>query len=158
MPKVLEKNNKIRLLIVGDGPLFSQLKNLAIKLNLIKNIIFAGKVEYKLLPFYYAAADIFVHPPYGFEAFGKVIIEAMACGKPIISTYCGGPEEIIDNYLNGILIEPNNPDKLADVIIQLIQDDQLIKKLIKNALKKVDTTFSWKIISKKYIKFLNNFI
>ncbi|MBD3227638.1 MAG: glycosyltransferase [Candidatus Lokiarchaeota archaeon] len=156
MQFILKKNKNFKLMIVGDGPQLFKLKQLSRKYNLKNNVIFTNKVDYSLLQFYYAACDIFIHVPYKFEAFGRVLIEAMASKKPVISTYCGGPEEIIDHNKNGLLLKSNNPQKISETILNLYHDEAFSKMLSINALKKVKSVYSWEIIIKKYLKILNS--
>lgn len=64
--------------------------------------------------------DAFILPSLH-ETFGVVIIEALACGKPVIATSCGGPEEIINNK-NGILVPPSDAISLRDAMLNMIQE------------------------------------
>lgn len=83
---------------------------------------------------YMAAADVFVLSSL-FEGFGNVIVEAMACGTPVVATDCPyGPREIISDGENGILVEPASPDALARGILRVLGDGELKRRLAANGL------------------------
>lgn len=89
------------------------------------------------------------------EGFGMVIIEAMACGCPVVSYALSGPCEIIENGTNGILVENQNVDKLAESIVSLYNNKEMQKIIGENALGTVEK-YSLKNIVDKWEKILNN--
>ena len=93
----------------------------------------------------YAASDAIVHCSTKPEPFGRDIIEAMACGKPVISTDLGAPKEIITEQA-GILISPNNSNVLAENIMSLLDDSKRRERLGANARKIAESAFSIKKI------------
>jgi glycosyltransferase involved in cell wall biosynthesis len=100
-----------RLIILGSGPLRGALQTLVDRLDLTKSVDFVG-FQSNALPFF-RQADAFVLSS-RCEGFGNVIVEAMGCGTPVISTRCEhGPPEILDNGRYGVLVEPCNPAALA---------------------------------------------
>lgn len=102
------------LRIIGDGELESNLKSLVARLGLSNQIVFLGaKVERDLI-IEYQKCDIFVAPSLK-ESFGVTLVEALACGKPVVSTCCGGPEWIIHDK-NGILSKPGDSKDLKEKI------------------------------------------
>ncbi len=104
---LLEKQDKpVNLTIVGpisDETYFSELKQLAIKLQIVEHLKFIVSVEQvKLIP-YYQKANLLLLPS-THESFGMVMVEAMACGTPVAAIKgSGGPDEIVENDINGIL-------------------------------------------------------
>jgi glycosyltransferase involved in cell wall biosynthesis len=89
--------------------------------------------SYEEIPRYMAAADIFVLPSVS-EGLGIVVLEAMACGLPVIGTRVGGiPDMITDNY-NGLLVEPKDAQGLAKAIIQVLSDEKMRQRLSYGAL------------------------
>lgn len=111
---IVDENKDIQLEIVGDGPEKSKLEKLASELGLKDKIIFYGQVAHKEVYNKLSDCDVFVLPS-EYETFGVVLIEALACGKPVISTKCGGPEDIV-NGRNGILVEVDNVVELANAM------------------------------------------
>ncbi len=114
--KIVKKisNIKLKLLIFGEGPLEVELNNL-IKSFKLQNDITIKKFNYDLCDWYYSC-DLFILPSLH-EGFANVIIEALSFQKKIIATKCGGPEEILENEKFGKLIDINNPDMIANNIV-----------------------------------------
>lgn len=120
--------DNIFLLVCGTGQLDMDLKDLASKLGISKRVIFYGFV--KNVYDYMKICDVVVNPSIEPESFGRVIIEAMALGKIVISTNLGGPKEIIDNEKDGFLIEPNY-QSLLDILKRILEgyyDEEKIKE------------------------------
>ncbi|MFZ5559397.1 MAG: glycosyltransferase family 4 protein [Patescibacteria group bacterium] len=132
------QDTKYKILIIGEGQERKKLENLIKKYNLEDVIILAGAIPdaYK----YLKAFDIFVLPSVK-EGFPWTILEAMAAEVPVIATEVGAIPEIIENNKNGILIEPKNPNDLAESIKRLINDKNLREKLAKEARKTVEEKF-----------------
>jgi len=74
------------------------------------------------------ALDLLVLPSH-YEPFGRVLVEAMAAGKPVIGTKVGGIPEIIENGTNGLLVAPGSPDALAGAIIRILQDPDMARRM-----------------------------
>ncbi|KZX14865.1 glycosyltransferase family 4 protein [Methanobrevibacter curvatus] len=123
--------NESNLLIVGDGLLSNELKKTVAK-NKIKNVIFTGirKDVEKIIPY----SDMLILPSFS-ESFGLVLLEGLACGKPVIGSNIGGIREIITDDV-GILINPNNPQEMANAMDLIIEDQTLRDKFKKNARKR----------------------
>jgi glycosyltransferase involved in cell wall biosynthesis len=98
---------------------------------------------------YMAAADLFVLSS-RFEGFGNVIVEAMACGVPVVATDCPfGPGEIIKDGRNGMLVAPDSTSALAEGILRVLMDKELKKRLaISGATRALD--FDAKVIARAY--------
>ncbi|MBM4140036.1 MAG: glycosyltransferase [Nitrospira sp.] len=123
----LRKTEKVKLLVIGDGPERDRLQALASGLGIKNDTTFVGFQEnpYKFI----RRSDVFVHTCL-VEGFGNSIIEAMACGVPVIATDCPyGPGEIIKNGENGILVPVNDIEALAKAIHVLLQDERRRKEL-----------------------------
>ena len=122
------KKCSLRVLILGEGKERPKLEYYAKKLGVSDNVCFLG---FQNNPFkYMARADIFVLSSL-WEGFGNVIIEAMACGIPVISTRCpSGPEEIIIDGVNGLLVKVGDAEEMAQAILKLLKDKILREKLV----------------------------
>lgn len=106
-----------RLMILGSGPLEKALRDLTAQLGLTESVDFLG-FQSNALPFI-RQADAFLLSSLC-EGFGNVIVEAMGCGTPVISTRCEhGPSEILDNGRYGVLVEPHSPAALAEAMDQV---------------------------------------
>ncbi len=114
---IYRRNGNGRLLILGTGPRHDILVDLVARLNLTEAIDFVG-FRAGVLPFF-RQADAFVMSS-RCEGFGNVIVEALGCGTPVISTRCDhGPSEILDDGRYGLLVEQQNPAALAEAMDQV---------------------------------------
>ena len=103
------------------------------------------------LRFVYSAADVFVAPSIQ-EAFGKTLIEAMACGTPVVAFDATGPRDIINHKKDGYLARPFEPEDLANGINWVLENERSWDYLSKNARQKVEREFGLVHIAKQYIK------
>ena len=125
-PLIIKKRRDVVFVIGGDGPLRSFHERLANKLGIRNRIIFTGWIPRKLVPYYYAMSDVVVVPSLQ-EAFGLVVSEAMACGKPVVGSNVGGiPDQIVDGY-NGFLVPPKDPEALAERVLWLLEHQEEAK-------------------------------
>ncbi len=108
----------IYLVIGGDGPLRTDLINLANTLGLKDSIQFTGFIPEEKLPSYYQMADLFVLPTRELEGFGLVTLEAMASGLPVLGTPVGGTKEIIGNFDSSFIFKGTDPYSIADLILE----------------------------------------
>ncbi|MCG2576277.1 glycosyltransferase [Dechloromonas sp. XY25] len=110
--KALAKvSSGVTLRVVGDGPEMAFFQHLADDLGLSERVRWLGAIPRDQMPEHYQTCDAFVLPSQG-ETFGVAFIEALAFGKPLIATRCGGPEEIV-NARNGLLVPMNSVDDLV---------------------------------------------
>ena len=109
--------NSIQFIIAGDGEFLPFYKNLAIKKNIDKYIIWSGYINRTDAPILFNSCNAFVLPSKQ-ETFGVVYAEAIACGLPIIATKCGGPESII-NKQNGILVNIGDSIEIKNALINI---------------------------------------
>jgi len=107
-----EFRNRLAVLkIAGEGPLYTELQDLAESLCISSQVCFLGRLSRKEVRDEMLSAHCFVHPS-NYETFGVVLIEALACGLPLIATRSGGPEDIV-NQDNGILVDANSEVQMA---------------------------------------------
>lgn len=151
IPHVIRKNPKVKFVIAGEGGEKDKLKTLADKLGVRTHLLFAGYVTDKALPSYYAASDIFVLHTF-YESFGIVLAEAMACGKPVISTRVGAVPEVIDDCKNGLLVPPADSQELAAAILKLAANHALRAKLGAMGRRKAINEYSWATVTKRYVE------
>jgi glycosyltransferase involved in cell wall biosynthesis len=151
---LMKKYPNIRLLFVGDGPERTRLEQEARRLSMHDKVIFAG--VRKDIERMYAAIDIFVLPSTCREAFGMVLIEAMAMGKPVIATTMGGIPEIVDDEVNGILVPPQDPDAIAHAIARYIEDGAFSRKVALEGRKLIEQKFSDEAMGDSFENVLRN--
>ena len=134
MPLILEEHPKTHLTIVGGGYLRERLEKLANTLNITQNVSFLGLVseEDKILA--YNAGDIFVSPSFA-ELEGMTVLEAMACGKPIIvpNGEMNAARFFVDG--NGLLFETANIKDLAEKVLTILKDEELRTRMGETSLK-----------------------
>jgi len=128
-----------------------QLKNLVKKHRLENRVTFLGFVPHdKVLPSFYRQADIFILAS-RYEPFGLTTLEAMACGTtPIVSRVAGSREVIIDG-LNGFIFDTHDRKALAELVLKLLTDQKLRKKVAENAAFTIKEHYSWNKIVEKFI-------
>jgi glycosyltransferase involved in cell wall biosynthesis len=116
----------LRLLLVGDGPLRSEVEDQVRRMGLDEQVRFLGvRMD---VPAILATADVFVLSSH-WEGNPLSIMEAMAAGKPVIATAVGGVPELVENGVSGILVPPRTPDALAEAMILLAREAVLRRKM-----------------------------
>jgi glycosyltransferase involved in cell wall biosynthesis len=148
-------NNPNSLLyIFGSGPEYKRLLKLVFNLKLEKKVFLKGQVYPNDLVKFYQRSHCFVLPSIK-ETFGVVLIEAMACGLPIISTSSGGPEDLIKPF-NGVLVEPTNVSQMAQAMQYILNNydsyksEEIRGEIVKN--------FSEDVISNRMMQLYKNVI
>ena len=141
------------MIIGGEGDLKEKYQKMAVDLKIKDKVIFVGNISNDQLIKFYNLTDIFVLSSISrSEAFGLVLLEAMACGKPIIVSNLPGPRTLVKEGENGFKVKPGDADDLAKKIGLILKDRQLIKKMGENALKLVREKYNWKEIVQKLEK------
>jgi glycosyltransferase involved in cell wall biosynthesis len=125
--KILERHPEATLFVVGgDHPLdvayAERVREMVRELSCGEQFILAGQRPMTEVPLWHAAADLIVHPVVGVEPFGMSIVEAMALGKAVVASDLGGPAEVIQNGVSGILIRGGDAGLLASTVLQLLED------------------------------------
>jgi len=145
-------NNNIKALIVGSGNLKKKYQDQAKKLGVGDRIIFAGYVSGDILPEHYNLTDIFVLPSVDkSEAFGLVLLEAMACGKPLIASNLKGVRSVVIPGHNGFLVEPKNPKDLADKIRFFMENRKLANQFSLNGIETANQKYRWPKVVEKLV-------
>lgn len=132
---------KFKIIIGGEGKLLQELKSKSKELDIDNNIIFHGFV--KDTKSFLESIDLFILTS-KWEGFGYVIVEAMACKKPVIAFNTSSNPEIIDNNTTGYLIKPYNIDEIANKVIDLSKNDKLREQMGIDAYKRAVEKFSIK--------------
>ncbi len=138
---LLQSRNDVSFLLVGEGALKEELKILCADLKIEKNVIFAG--ERSDIPEILSLTDIFVLPSLR-EGLGLAILEAMACGKPVIATNVGGIPEIVKDGVSGILVSPKDPEVLHSAMNELLGNREKLRKMGYNGKRVCNESFDSK--------------
>lgn len=109
----------LSLVIVGAGPEALILQEQASRLLLSDKVLFVGTLPHDKIPDWMNACDVFVLPS-RYESFGCTLMEALACGKPVVATSVGGPTEFLRDGEHGRLVEPGNPIQIAAAIREVL--------------------------------------
>ena len=136
---VKSRGLKFRAVIGGGGELESDLRAQVTSLGLDNDIKFIGWVGDK--DAFYAGLDMFVLPSH-YEAFGIVVIEAMAAGVPIVSTDAIGPREILREHHDGLFVPRDDATAMADAIGTLLRNESLAQQFAASARQRVESEYS----------------
>ncbi len=157
---ILEYYDDVEFLIVGDGPLWDDLKQKVDELNINTKVKFLGQVSNADIPKIIEKVDIGVSTSLT-EQFPYNILELMAAGKPVVATDVGCVSKMVKNGVNGFVVPPKDSLSLAENIIKLLKDPETACKMGENSRKRVENLFSMNNMLNKleisYEKALGNF-
>jgi len=126
-----------------------RLASLRDELGLVEHLAWLDILPEDALPVFYGAADVFVLPS-RYELFGMVMLEAMACGVPVVATRFGGPAEVIRDGREGLLVDPSEVDELAMAIRELVQDPAHRERMGAEARTRIEGRYSWDVSAEKH--------
>lgn len=151
MRQLKESGRTAKAVIVGAGPLEDELQAFVKKHSLQEQVIFTGWVDQSELPGYYGSADVFAGPSL-YEAQGLVFAEALAAGLPVITTKGNGPDDFIQDGVNGYLIKSKSQQELFEKLAKLYDNPTLLRQMKAAAPQSVREKFAWETAAKSYIK------
>ena len=160
---LLNEEPKPHLLIGGDGYLREELKGYARTKGVADCVMFLGSIPLDLTPNWYSVADIYVQPSIvdkegNTEGLGMTPMEALSCEIPCVCSRVGGIPDLIVDGVNGYLVEPANPQALADKISILLKDKGLRTEMGKQGRSFVLDNFSWEAKAKELVKVYRSLI
>lgn len=145
--KLKEEFPELICLIIGavselrkDQEYYEYIKELIETRQLKEKVFFTGYRND--VPDMISSLDILIHTSTEPEPLGRVVLEGMLLGKPVIATAHGGPVEIIENNISGVLVKPSDAGELAERIREILNNQEFRDSLCKNAVKRVDEKFS----------------
>jgi glycosyltransferase involved in cell wall biosynthesis len=148
--KIVKEQAETKFVIVGDGPLKSQLVSSIESNNLSSNFTFLSNVKDADLPALYNCADVFVLPSIQ-EGQGIVLLEAQASAKPVVAFNIGGVNEAVVNGETGLLAKPGSTDELTEALLKLLSDNPLREKMGANGRKFVTENFTWDLCAERIL-------
>ncbi len=150
--KLKKKEKNIRLIVVGEGKEEKEKIEKFIKKRKIQDIIFEGSAREEDLPKYYRTCDIFCSPAIFGESFGIVLLEAMACGKPIVAFSNTGYKEVLKGKGVNFLVKPKDIEGLEKKLLKLIKSKNLREEMGGWGLKEAQK-YSWDKIAIETLNF-----
>ena len=150
LAKVRVLESDVILRVAGSGPEEARLRILAGQLGVAEAVIFEGRLSREEIVRLYAEADAMINPT-TVDNMPNSVMEALACGIPVISTNVGGVPFIISDQETGLLVPPNDPEKLAAAILRLRGDAALQQTLRANGLAQVEQ-YTWGEVRQKWLQ------
>jgi len=150
----LLKNEKIEIRIAGDGPLRSLFEEKIAK-NGLNNVKLLGLVSHDHLVKLYQESTMFIFPSH-YEGLPTVLLEAMACGIPVIVSNIPAHQDLIKDHVNGLFVKKGSAEDLAEKIKYLMDNPILRNKLGIAARKTIEKSYTWEKIVQDYIKLYKN--
>ena len=132
--RMLEVNNQLQFIVMGDGPMRDEIHAYAKKLNLGNKVIFTG--YRKDIPDVLADLDVFLITSKT-EGLGTSILDAFACRVPVVATAAGGIPELVEHKDTGLLCEVRDSEGIAKAVMQVVNEKGLAEKLCEGAFLKV---------------------
>ena len=150
--RILEEKSEIKILVGGDGPLRDKIEIYLEEENLNDKVKLAGLIPHDKLPDYMNELKLLVLPSYT-EGLPNIMLEAMACGTPVLATPVGGVPDLIEDEETGFIMENNSPECIAKNVIRALEHPDL-EKIVKNARKLVEEKYTYEATVERYRKIL----
>lgn len=151
MKYIVQRAPNCYLIIGGTGPEKENLVKQVHRLNIFNNVLFAGFIPDADIGAYFNLCDIFMFNS-TYETFGIVLAQAMAYGKPIVSVKNTAIPGVVKDGECGLLVESNQPQRMAEAAVQLLIDPQMRKAMGARGHERAKTLFDWDIVASKYEK------
>ena len=157
MPQIVARRSDVRVVIAGDGPLQEDLARMASDLGVREHLQLVGGVRWNDTGQYFNMCDICVVPSVrdaegNVDGLPNVLLEAMACGRPLVATRVAGIPEVVTHGQNGLLVEEKNPSQLADAVLQLLASPALLERYGAASRFKVETELTWSNIATRMVE------
>ena len=152
IPEVLEKENAIKILIVGEGQLRDKIEEYLNKVNLNNKVKLVGWSQHDELPDYLNVLKLVVLPSYT-EGLPNIMLEAMACGTPVLATPVGVIPDVIKDGWTGFIMDNNSPECIAKNVISALNHANL-DKIVKNARELVEKEYTYEAAVERYRQIL----
>jgi phosphatidyl-myo-inositol dimannoside synthase len=165
LAKVARAIPDVAYVIAGEGNDLGYLDQLARECGVRENVIFAGRVSEEELPLLYNACDVFVmcsraeRTRRGIlaEGFGMALVEASACGKPVIAGRSGGVPDAVQDGLTGLLVDPNDVEAAAAAMVKLLREPIVANIMGENGRKWVESEMNWSRAAEEFEQAMRKF-
>ena len=137
--------------LVGEGEQRPVVERMVSELGLTRRVHFVGWVARDRIADHYRSADIFVTAP-TWEGMPNTVLEAMACGLPIVGTQASGLRELVRDGLNGYLVPIKDPNALAQALARLVDNGYERRRMGRQSRKLAEREFAWEYIAEQYVK------
>jgi glycosyltransferase involved in cell wall biosynthesis len=148
IPLILRQHPNVVFIFAGGGPLKTKLKRRTCYLRVNESVFFLERIPYKYVPSLLFKSDIAIFPSLK-ETFGRAIIEALAAGKPVITTPVGIAPEIIGKFKVGMLVPKKDSEALANAIIKLLENPENARDMGVRGRAVVEKSFDVNIVASK---------
>lgn len=149
--KIIKKEIKdVKLIVGGKGELLNYYKEMTHSLCIENNVEFVGFIPDDKIVEYFNNCGVFVLPSISSkqEGFGIVLLEALACETPVVSTEIVGVAEDVKKTNSGIIVKPKDAEALAIAIIAILKDKEIVDKMGKNGRRLVEENYTWEKVAK----------
>jgi glycosyltransferase involved in cell wall biosynthesis len=153
IPKVLEKENNLKFLIVGDGKMQRKIEHYLSGANLSERVSLMGWVPHEEIPKHLNDLYLLVLPSYT-EGMPNIMLEAMACGTPVLATPVGAIPDVVKDGETGFIMENNSPKCIAENIVRAVNHPNL-EQIARNAQALVEREFTYEAAVEGYRRILN---
>jgi len=155
LPQLALAVPRVKLLIVGSGPYDGALRALAKREQVEDRVVFTGAVPYAQLPQYFRAGNVFAMPcrsrlgGLDIEALGAVFLQAAAVRRPVVVGNSGGAPEAVRDGVTGIVVDPESPSTIADVLAALLRDPSRADAMGRAGAEWVHTEWTWDAMARR---------
>jgi phosphatidylinositol alpha-1,6-mannosyltransferase len=162
MPQILSSVPDAHLLLIGQGPYREHLQELVRKHRLESSVTFIGRIEYKDLPMYLCAGEIFAMPSRSrlmgleVEGLGIVYLEASSCGLPVLAGSSGGAPDAVVQNITGLVVDGTNHEQIATAAIELLNNSSASQLMGAAGRQWIVENWRWEIWSKEFEDLLVN--
>lgn len=156
-PDIVRQFGDLKVVIAGDGPLREELLHLATELGVGEHVMLVRGIPWNDTHRYFNMSDVFVVPSVrdhkgNVDGLPNVVLEAMACGRPLVATRLVGIPEVVIDGKNGLLVEEKNPHQLAESIIQLLASPALAERYGAANRLEAERDLTWNGVAKSMVQ------
>jgi glycosyltransferase involved in cell wall biosynthesis len=141
MPLILKSQPKVSLIIAGEGSYSDEIIKRTQELGIGNRVTYKGRLDREEMAKFYNEISVLVMPSLWPETFGKVGVEAMSVGTPVVATDVGGVRDWLEDTKNGFLVSPSKPDQIAEKVLNILKDSN-IQNMMKICARETAEKFS----------------